>query len=452
MVRLRYLIFICAEACIVPVFAQRTNSDFRVFQVSLVPAIGTNGLHPGGYRNIISVNITSGYSKSNLLFELGGVSNLNSDETRGLQIAGIANITGGNAFSGLTAKEIDKKLNSGFEANLTGIQISGISNVVISNVSGVQITGLSNVVKGALMGVQIAGIGNVVRKYSFGFQLAGLWNSAVQSVDGTQISGLLNYTGGQLHGVQISLINLSENIEGKNSAGDSHETGLQLGLINSSKKMNGFQIGLINYAKRSQGTQIGLINIYRGGKDGGTKDGKAIGLINIGGLSHVAFYADELFFTNYEIATGNCTNRRIQNVSSNRYVLNSLILSNSFVEKQKSWALGYGLKYYLYNRPGAFSGIGEYRFIAFGVEALHINHEAKSLTKDLSLLLRPKIQIGSRLHPKLQSVYLFAAVTYNVYMSDSEQNIHPSFLGHEGEFRGKSLTQWPGLSAGIQIH
>ncbi|CAN0333137.1 unnamed protein product [Phaeothamnion confervicola] len=30
--------------------------------------------------------------------------------------------------------------------------------------------------------------------------------------------------------------------------------------------------------------------------------------------------------------------------------------------------------------------MGEFRYIAYGIEILHINHEAKTITKELSLL------------------------------------------------------------------
>lgn len=434
--------------------AQRKKSDQRPFQFSIVPGLGTNGLHPGRFRNVISVNLTSGYSKATLLLELAGISNLNTDETRGLQIAGLANLTGANAFSGMTEKEADKKIRTGFEADLTGIQISALTNIVVTNVFGGQLTGGVNISKGALMGVQLAGVSNIVTKYSFGLQLAGLWNSSVQSMDGTQIAGLLNYTSGDLHGVQISAFNKAGYMEGRNSTGESKETALQLGIINSAKRMNGFQVGLINYASRSQGTQIGLINIYRGGKDVGTKDGTAIGLINAGDVGHVAVYTDELFYTNFEIGTGNMKNRRIQNASSNRYILNSLIFSNSsngFNPTQKSWALGYGIKRYVYNRS-VTPGMGEFRFLSYGVEALHINHEAKSITRELSLLMRPKVQVGTRLHPKLQMIYVFAAVTYNVYVSKPEDGISPSFLESHRTTGDKLVEMWPGLSAGIHLH
>lgn len=433
--------------------AQHKNSGQRTFQFSIVPGIGTNGLHPGGYKNVVSVNLTSGYAKASMLFELAGISNLNTGETHGLQVAGIANLTGANAFAELQQKEVDKKIKAGFEANLGGLQVSGLTIIVMTNVFGGQITGVTNLAKGALIGVQIAGLSNVVSKFSFGLQLAGLWNSSVQSMDGTQISGLMNYTSGDLHGVQISIINRAGYIEGRNSIGESKETALQLGIINSAKRMNGFQIGLINYAKRSQGTQVGLINIYRGGKDVGTKDGTAIGLINAGDVGHVAVYADEMFFTNYEITTGNRKNSRIQNASSNRYILNSLIFSNTSTGfcPGRSWALGYGLKKFIYNRS-ATPGMSELRFLAYGVELLHVNHNPKSITKELSLLMRPKVQFGTRLHPKIRTIYVFAAVTYSAYVSKSDTKISPAFLETSSTVSDRLVQMWPGISAGVLLH
>lgn len=114
--------------------AQRKNPDQRSFQFSIVPALGTNGLHPGGFTNDFSINLTSGYSKANRVFELAGISNLNTNATRGLQLAGLANLTGANAFSGIKEREIDKMIRTGFEANLTGAQISGLTNAVLTNV------------------------------------------------------------------------------------------------------------------------------------------------------------------------------------------------------------------------------------------------------------------------------------------------------------------------------
>jgi hypothetical protein len=434
--------------------SQRKPLDHRMFQFSVAPGLGTNGLNSGGFTNYFSLNLTSGYSTTNMFLEIGGISNANEYRTRGLQISGLVNITGVNAFAGLNEKEKNQKIKSGFEANLSGLQITGITNIVINNVFGGQIGGGVNVSKGALIGMQLAGVSNVVYKYSFGVQVAGLWNSSVQSMDGLQLAGLMNYTSGELYGVQISAFNKAGYIEGKNSYINDKPTGVQVGLVNSAKRMNGFQIGLINYASRSQGTQIGLINIYRKGKDVGTRDGTAVGLINIGDVGHLALYADELFFTNYEISTGNMKNRRINEERTNKYIVNSLIFSNSsngFVSDKKSWALGYGLKKFHYTRSDT-PGMAEFRFLSYGIELLHVNYEAKKLTHDLSLMVRPKVSVGTRLHRKLHTVYVFGAVTYNMYWSNAEDGISPGFLESSKKFENKILEMWPGVSIGIHLH
>src|SRR5690606_8044049 len=170
------------------IHAQQQGNFTSVVQLSLTPGISTNGMYPGGYINYFSFNLTSGYSKGNYLVELGLISNLNTDETRGLQLAGVANLTGANAFEGLLPKARDEKIRSGFEANLSGLQAAGVVNVVLNNVFGGQVAGGGNVVKGALHGFQLAGVTNVVYKYSFGVQLAGMWNVSYQSMDGIQLA------------------------------------------------------------------------------------------------------------------------------------------------------------------------------------------------------------------------------------------------------------------------
>ena len=446
---------LCAAMLVVAfAHAQRKIKDHRMFQFSVAPGLGTNGLHPGGFTNYFSLNLSSGYSKSNMVLEIAGISNLNEEKTRGLQISGLVNLTGANAFAGMDEKEKALKIKSGFEANMNGLQISGISNVVINNVFGGQISGGVNLSKGALIGTQIAGVSNVVYKYSFGFQMAGLWNSSVQSMDGVQFAGGMNYTSGELYGVQIAAFNRAGYIEGKNSMPNDKPTGVQIGLVNVAKKMNGFQIGLINYANRSQGTQIGLINIYRKGKDVGTRDGTAVGLANIGDVCHAAIYTDELFFTNYEISTGNMKNRRMKQEWTNKYVVNSLVFSNSsngFVSDEKSWAFGYGLKKFHYSRSD-LPGMVEFRFLSYGLELMKINYEAKKVTKDLSLLARPKISVGTRLHRKLPQVYVFGAVTYNLYWSETDSGISPTFMESSMRIENKLFEMWPGASFGIHIH
>jgi hypothetical protein len=179
----------------------------KPFQFSFLPGVGSNGIDPGAYNNYFSLNLTAGYSNANLLFEIGILLNLNVSETRGIQIAGLANITGGNAFTGLTEKEISKKIREGIEMNLSGFQFSGAINGVRGNVFGGQITGGINATAGALQGIQIAGLANTVGKYTFGLQLSAVLNRSAQSMDGIQLAVLFNTTKGQLFGFQGGIIN-----------------------------------------------------------------------------------------------------------------------------------------------------------------------------------------------------------------------------------------------------
>ena len=98
------------------------------------------------------------------MLEIGLISNHTEMEVRGLQVAGIANTVGINAFKGLSDKEEAEKIRTGFEANLTGGQIAGFANIVITNVFGFQIGGFSNTASGALFGLQVAGAATIVRK------------------------------------------------------------------------------------------------------------------------------------------------------------------------------------------------------------------------------------------------------------------------------------------------
>lgn len=425
----------------------QTKNFTRIFQLSLAPAISTNGMHSEGYANYFSLNLTSGVSFENYLIEVGTFSNLNVSNTRGLQFAGIANVTGGNAFARMLPKEMDRKKREGFEANLSGAQFSGMVNLVLNNVYGWQATAGVNVAKGALHGFQLAGVSNTVYRWTFGLQLAGLYNVSRESMDGVQISSLFNVTEGGLFGVQVAAFNRAGFMNGINSFDSDDPTGVQLGIINLAKDMDGYQFGLINIAGPMKGTQVGLINIYRHGKDPQTKNGTAIGPINIGAAGYFATYSSDLFPVNLEIASGTLKNGRIPTEAYGKFVQNGLIYSNSsWLSNRQNWALGYGLKKFYFNRTMA-PGYNHFRFLAFGVDFLHVNHGRRKITKELSLLTRPTIMAGSRFHPKNKRYFFFAAAAYNLYSSKSGRNIEAMLERQSGE----TFNHWPGFSAGVLV-
>ena len=429
--------------------AQKKNPFVKTFQISVVPGLGTNGYHPGGYSNYFSINLTAGYSKASLLFEIGTLANINEVSTRGIQIAGLTNFAGVNAFSGMSEKERSALIKSGFEANLTGLQIAGLSNIVLTNVFGGQITGVVNVSKGALIGLQLAGLANQVNKFTFGVQLAGLWNVSVQSMDGVQLATLSNYTEGELFGFQVGAVNQAGASEGVNSLDNNDPTGVQIGLVNKARKMNGFQIGLVNIAGRSQGTQIGLVNIYRNGKDVGTLDGTAIGLFNAGDFGYLTAYVNDVFVQNYELSTGTFyKNGRIQEARFFKSLQNALIYSRTNWQNSSVWAVGYGLKKMHFTKSTA-PGMNSFRFFAYGIDLLHVSHQ-KAIEKSLSLLTKGKLMAGTKLSPKLHSVYITASADINYYQNIKGKKIGTTFASHE-EITGSTRDIWPGFSLGVMV-
>ncbi len=419
----------------------------------MAPGLGTNGLHPGGYINGFSLNLTSGYSAANHVLEVSGISNLHTEYAKGLQIAGLFNLTGGNAFAGMKPKEVKKKVNSGFEANLEGLQISGMANVVITNAFGGQITAGANYVKGGVFGLQLAGLANVVGKYGFGVQLAGLYNSVVGSYDGIQLASLFNYTGARLQGLQLGGVNKVKTIEGPKSFNYSGYSGVQLGLVNLAKKMNGLQIGLINFGGEMQGTQIGLINFFRSGKTANTLDGTPIGLLNISNAAEVLVYVDELFFTNYQLNTGTIKNGRKLDAVKWKYIQNGLIFgfNPAFLRDDgPSWALGYGFYKKIFNRS-ATPVLNEVRFVSGGLEFLHYN-EGPGLDDKLNLISRVKASAGARLHPKLSNVYVFGGLSYSVLISRTPVSISPGILNDSHVSSDIARQRWAGGHVGVMIH
>jgi len=119
----------------------------KTLQLSIFPGISTNGVSSGSYYNSFSLNLFGGLSAGNRVLEIGIISNSNLKSTTGIQIAGLANIVGANAFINLSLSEERSLINTeDFEVNRKGIQIAGMLNYVLNNASGIQISGGLNVV------------------------------------------------------------------------------------------------------------------------------------------------------------------------------------------------------------------------------------------------------------------------------------------------------------------
>jgi hypothetical protein len=424
-------------------------------QFSVFPGISTNGIFSASYYNSYSFNLFGGLSAGNRILEVSVITNVNLKSTTGIQLSGLANVVGANAFINLSQSEERSLISEGFESNFTGIQFSGLLNYVRSNTSGIQITAGMNVVQLNVKGFQLSGIGNSSGSYAIGIQLAGLYNVATESIGGMQISSLFNYTNGQLSGLQLGFINKARRITGKKSTPPTPARGLQIGFVNGSKKMDGIQVGLINFGGDIRGKQIGLINFFN---KAGTKDhvrnGTPIGLLNIGSKGSVFhIFADEIFSTNIEYTTGNCLNCSFvigseMPFDDRNQILNKNALILGYDASHQQWGFGYGFQKMLYNKftmmPSPFN---RKRLISYGLMFLHLNKN-KSIDKSFNLLNRLNVDYGKRWHSMF--VYVSVSLNYFLYTPGSSYNTRSITL-NTGNVFGLDTTLWPGYGIGIQL-
>jgi hypothetical protein len=429
----------------------------RTFQFSLFPGISSNGIYSGSFINKYSINLFGGLSGGNRIFELGVVTNMNLQSANGIQMAGLANIIGSNAFINLTQSEERAMIHDGFESNFKGIQLAGFLNYVRTNSEGIAFAGAFNITGFDVGGFQLAGISNIAGGNVAAAQLSSLFNFSGGNTGGLQVSALLNYTREQFAGAQVALINYAGNVMGRKSTPPTSLRGMQIGVINVSKAGEGLQVGLINFGGKFRGMQIGLINIY---KKYGSKElvrmGTPIGLLNFGMRgSYFRLYYNELFPTNIEYTTGNCMNcsyvmeTEMPILDDNKiYNQNALILG--YDHWRKSWGFGWGFQKVLLNKFSVAPHVlNERRLITYGVRFMHLNREME-LDRDFNLLTRLNVDWGRR----WQGVHLFAGVSINYFLQ--EHAVEGSYLVNsvelfKGNHFGLGSSFWPGYSVGVHI-
>ena len=447
-------------------FAQeRRIPEHRNFlQFSLFPGISTNGLSSASFRNTISINLFGGVSAGNRILELGLVSNSNMREVSGIQVAGLANVIGANAFINLTSTEERDLIQGGYESSNKGIQVAGLINYVRDNSHTIQLAGGLNVVGLNFRGFQFAGIGNSAGGYASGVQMAGVYNIAHESMGGIQLSSSFNYTSGRLAGVQIAVVNRANKIDGRNSQPATSYRGMQLGIVNLSREMNGRQIGLVNFGGAMRGNQIGLINFF---KKSPTKEnarlGTPIGLLNFGSVGSVTrIYVNDLFLTNLEYTTGNCLNcspagmgksDMPYNDSWKKLNQNALILG--FDPRYDTWGFGYGFMRILLQKVVMLDKLdaprNERHMISYGGRLMHLKR-SMSYDRSFNLLTRLHVEYG---YKKKFGPRYFAGVSLNYFAHESTDvagDYHIAApvvaLGNAGDVLN---SLWPGYAVGIQF-
>ncbi len=133
---------------------------------------------------------------------------------------------------------------------LHGAGINAIFNIVRQDVEGLQFGGLANT-SHDITGAQVSAISNMSSGTLRGVQLAPVTNTAIHTKRGLQLAGLANVCTQDMRGVQIAYGNYAGEVNG-----------LQLGMFNmSGGEVKGIQIGLVNYSKDSTAHKLGLVSI-----------------------------------------------------------------------------------------------------------------------------------------------------------------------------------------------
>lgn len=271
------------------------------FSFSLWPGVSSGRWIPTAKIPNISLNVLAGSNAGVQGAELGIFANVLQTDMEGFQAAGVFNVVGGQVtgfsaagvagYAGLGVKGfqanglagINQGSLIGFQAsglfsatkgNVTGFQVAGLANKAHA-LNGLQVAGLTNLLMGGGSGMQIAGFTNLMlnqpqsnplkvqldslfwpkaQSYKVS-QMAGFFNGTPFHVEGVQLAGFANWCSAHVHGAQVSgVFNHAKKTNG-----------VQIGLINHTRNLNGVQIGLINIADSSRGFPIGLVNIARHG-------------------------------------------------------------------------------------------------------------------------------------------------------------------------------------------
>ncbi|HEY5747409.1 MAG TPA: hypothetical protein VIU12_15125 [Chryseolinea sp.] len=442
---------------------KKIRSYEKVFQFSLFPGISTNGIESGSYYNKFSFNLFGGLSAGNRILELGSLVNVNLKESTGIQIAGLANIVGANAYVNLSQSEERALINAeDFQANTKGIQFAGLLNFVRNNAQGIQFAGMLNVVGGDIKGFQFAGIGNSAGNNtggtSSGIQIAGFYNIAKEGMGGFQISSLFNFTDGNFAGFQLGAINKARTMMGKKSTPPTRARSLQIGLLNFSKAMDGWQIGLVNFGGDMRGKQIALINFFHNYPlKEYSRMGTPIALLNFGSSgSYLGVSYNELFSANVEYTTGNCLNctwtQSTMPYSGRFQIYNQNALIAGYDPARKTWGFGYGFQKVLYNRHSMLPSdpLNKKWLIHYGLKFLHLNREL-SLDRTFNVLTRLNFDFGKR----WRWLYLFAGISANYFLHDAGDSEDTYKISSKKFDAGKLFDHkaeiWPGYTFGLQF-
>ncbi|MCB9740126.1 MAG: caspase family protein [Deltaproteobacteria bacterium] len=141
----------------------------------------------------------------------------------------------------------------GLNAEVRGLEAAGVINITTGDVAATQVAGSVNIVGGDFEGLQAAGAVNLGRGSLRGMQAAGAVNLLLGTLHGYQAAGAVNIAGG-VHGVQAAPVNIASAL-----------SGVQVGVVNVGGASDGLQVGVVNVASGENAEAIGLLSFVRGG-------------------------------------------------------------------------------------------------------------------------------------------------------------------------------------------
>lgn len=448
-------------------FAQDSEEDlkYKKWRFALFPPISTNGTSAPNYSAKYSLNIIAGSNGALDGYEVGTLFNYTKFYTSGFQLAGGANITGGD----MSGVNIAGLINYA-EDDMTGIQFSGVANVSKDQLTGIQFTaglnfsengssgmqwaGIANISNGDIEGIQGAGLFNYTGSDLSGIQFSSVFNYAGNDVEGMQFTSGINYAGGDISGlIAAGIANIaSDDIEGlllsgvlniakNNASGLLISGGLNVskeiegltiaGFGNFAETINGLQIGGINFAKEANGVQIGIINIAN------EFEGMPVGLISLygNGRKNIDVRFSDGGFTEIGITTG--THR----------VYNSLLFGYNTLLDRDVYRVGLAIGLEK-NIQDSFENI-ESSTLFINQEFSFHHHIEGNWSDTKNRILSYKYMIGNRFGNGL-SIYGGPSINMQVTRIN-EANDYTWYSLWSPSRKGKQYRFWVGATIGIRL-
>jgi len=398
------------------------DTIFRRAQFSIIPFVGTNHLLSANVVNDYSFNLFGGYSQGVKKMEIGGLFNIDEEDSKGFQAAGIFNIVGGK----FTGAQFAGTFNANYDST-KGAQFAGIANVDWNSSSKFSAAGMINFTRHQSSGGHLAGIGNFTIGDQRGGHIAGIFNFASGQAHGVQAGGVLNFTARNFKGAQLGGV---LNFTGGNVRGSQVASVLNF----AGKKVSGMQIsGIMNYATKVKGGQIGLFNFADSVR------GVSLGLFSfvLHGYHKIEFSADEIFYTNASFRTGVRTFYNIFNVGAK---------PETFADDQTYWTFGYGF--------GTAPKLTRWLYLNLDLTTNQIMTE-----RDINAInMLNKFYLGFDLQAAKHLSFTFGA-TLNSYLTDNNyENYQPLFTDYQPHLitdrnysNDINMKMWIGGKIGIRF-